>query len=243
MKLALIGGGDYGTKPEKPYNLKEIDEKIVILLGKAHPRLLFLSFTLKSNYTFGFMKKHFMELGAQCEHLCIDEFSKQKTVDGKFKRADIIYIGGGNTVYFMQLIKKFGLDKKIKESAEQGKVIAGRSAGAIIISSFGSSDSRHYKDSNIFTCVKGLGLFNVVLAPHYKGSGREQDMPRLLKTKKKFTAIGVDNQVALVISGDDFEIVKSNDSGNAYKMFYAGNEFKEILLNQKGKVVDLISKQ
>ena len=27
MKLVLIGGGDSGTVPGKPYNLKEIDEK------------------------------------------------------------------------------------------------------------------------------------------------------------------------------------------------------------------------
>ena len=42
MKFVLIGGGNYGTYPDQPYNLKEIDEKIVTLTGKLHPRLLFM---------------------------------------------------------------------------------------------------------------------------------------------------------------------------------------------------------
>ena len=47
MKLVLIGGGDYGNAPDKPYNLKEIDEKIVSLSNKPHPRLLFIGFNIK----------------------------------------------------------------------------------------------------------------------------------------------------------------------------------------------------
>ena len=35
MKLVLIGGGNYGTYPEQPYNLKKIDEKVALLSGKA----------------------------------------------------------------------------------------------------------------------------------------------------------------------------------------------------------------
>lgn len=243
MKLVLIGGGDYGTKPEKSYNLKEIDEATVKLTGKAHPRLLFLSFTIKSNFTFGCMKKHFMELGVQCEHLCFDEFSNQKTVDSKFKRADIVYIGGGNTVYFMQLIKKFGLDKKIIEAAEQNKVIAGRSAGAIIISDCGSSDSRKFKNSSIFTCVKGLGIFDVLLAPHYIGSGREQDIPRMLKNKKSKVAIGVDSVSALIVDGDNFEVISPDDKNWVYKCYYCGQDFVQKKLPKNGKVNDLIAKQ
>ena len=63
MKLVLIGGGNYGTYPDQPYNLREIDEKIKNLSAKAHPRLLFIGFTIRSNHTFGYMKKHYMELG------------------------------------------------------------------------------------------------------------------------------------------------------------------------------------
>ena len=220
MKLVLIGGGDSGTVPEKPYNLRRIDEKIVQLSSKAHPRLLFIGFTIRANHSFGMMKKRFMDLGAQCEYLSYLEFENQKTIDGKFKRADIVYIGGGNTMYFMSKLKKFGLDEKIKESASQGKIIVGKSAGAIIISSCGSSDSRHYKKANIFTCAKGLGLIDLFLAPHFSSSGRKNDMPRIMRNKKSKVAIGLDNQAALVIDDGHFEIINSGESAKAFKMFY-----------------------
>ena len=243
MKLVLIGGGDYGNAPDKPYNLKEIDEKIVELTNKAHPRLLFIGFNIRANHTFGFMKKHFMELGAQCEYLNYNEFSNQKTIDSKFKRADIVYIGGGNTMQFMSIMKKFGLDEKVKECANQGKVIAGRSAGAIIISAFGSSDSRHYKDKNIYTSAKGLGLINLFFAPHFSKTDRPNDMPRIMKSKKRLVAVGVDNQCALVIDDEKFEIVKSDDDAKVFKMFYDGDKFVVKHLEKFGNVDDLTAKQ
>ncbi|MBR3885773.1 MAG: Type 1 glutamine amidotransferase-like domain-containing protein [Clostridia bacterium] len=243
MKLVLIGGGDYGNAPEKPYNLKEIDEKIVELTNKAHPRLLFIGFNIRANHSFGFMKKHFMELGVQCEYLKYDEFSNQKTVDGKFKRADIVYIGGGNTMLFMMRMKQFGLDEKVREAANQGKVIAGRSAGAIIISAYGSSDSRHYKNKNIFTSAKGLGLVNLFFAPHFTKTERPDDMPRIMKNKKSLVAIGVDNQCSVVINDNEFEVVRSCKNSNAFKMFYKSNDFVMKKLEDFGKLEKLCSKQ
>lgn len=110
MRIVLIGGGDVGTTDNSPYNLKEIDETIVKLTGKAHPRILFFGFTERANFTFGAMKKNFMALGAQCEYLSYRDFLNTKTIESKFKRADAIYIGGGNTLTFMRDIKKYQLE-------------------------------------------------------------------------------------------------------------------------------------
>lgn len=239
MKLVLIGGGHYGTYPDQPYNLKAIDEKIVRLSAKAHPRLLFIGFTIRSNHTFGYMKKHYMELGVQCEHLCFNEFENQKTVDGKFKRADIIYIGGGNTISFMQKLRRFGLDSKIIESANQNKVIVGRSAGAIIISDAGSSDSRKYKSSNKYTCAKGLGILDIFLAPHYTDSERPDDMPRIMKKRKHQVAIGLDSCSALVVNGEEFETLSSSGGSDSYKIFYQNGNIVQYKLEKQGKLCDL----
>ena len=35
MKIVAIGGGDIGIVPEKPYNLKEIDDEVFALTKKA----------------------------------------------------------------------------------------------------------------------------------------------------------------------------------------------------------------
>ena len=243
MKLVLIGGGNYGTYPDQPYNLRLIDEKIVEMSGKAHPRLLFIGFTIRSNHTFGYMKKHYMELGVQCEHLSYNEFSNIKTVDGKFKRADIIYIGGGNTISFMQKLKRFGLDEKIKQSASQNKIIVGRSAGAIIISNAGSSDSRKYKNGKLFTCVKGLGLLNIFLSPHYTDSERSNNMFDMLKRNSNQVAVGLDSCSALVVNDDSYEILSTNEFSNAYKVYLNGSSVVQFKMTDNGKICDLLKKQ
>lgn len=242
MKLVLIGGGSFGIH-EKEYNLDVIDEKILELVEKSHPRLLFVGFNIRANRIFGALKKHMLEKGVQCEYLNYIEFDNQKTIDCKFKRADIIYLGGGNTIRYMQMIKKFKLDEKIKESVSQNKVLVGLSAGAIILSRFGSSDSRHYKNMNKFTSANGLGFLDIFLAPHFSNSGRKDDMPRIMKNKSNYVAIGLDELCALAINGENFELIQTNQDVCSYKMFYQNKEFIVQKLNSFGKVSDLLVKQ
>lgn len=243
MKLVLIGGGSFGNYEDSPYNLHEIDKKIISLSNKSHPRLLFIGFNIRANRIFGALKKQMLANNIQCEYLNYTEFENQKSIDCKFKRADIIYLGGGNTIDYMQKIRKFGLDKKLRESFNQDKVLVGLSAGAIILSKFGSSDSRHYKNENKFTSAKGLGFLDIFLAPHFTGSGREEDMPRIMKNKSKYVAIGLDELCALAVNGEDFELIQSNQDVCGYKMFYKNDEFIMRKLETCGKVSDLLIKQ
>ena len=243
MKLVLIGGGSYGVDENCPYNLKEIDEKIFSLANKKCPRLLFIGFNKKSDYYYSFIKKNFMKFGTQCEYLRFDEFNNQKTVDCKFKRADILYLGGGNTLFFMSKIKKFGLDIKITKFAEQGKVVAGISAGAIICAYAGCSDSRNYVDSEKCTCVKGLGLMDLIFAPHYSSSKRPKDMPRFMNKNKNKVAVCVDECGALVIDNDKYEFVKSQEGSCVYNCYYSNGEFIHEKLKETGFIFELIKKQ
>lgn len=243
MKLVLIGGGNYGNYESEPYNLDVIDEKIISLADKPHPRLLFIGFNIRANRIFGAIKKHMLEKGVQCEYLNYTEFENQKSIDCKFKRADIVYLGGGNTINYMKQIRRFGLDEKLRECFNQNKVLAGLSAGAIILSKFGSSDSWHYKNSNKFTSANGLGFLNVFLAPHFSNSGRKEDMPRIMKNKTKHVAIGLDNLAALVVNNDKFEIVKTHGNEFAGKMFYEKNKFVIKNLDCSGNLSDLLLKQ
>ena len=56
-------------------------------------------------------------------------------------------------------------------------------------------------------------------------------------------AIGVDNQCAVVINDDKFEVVRSCEDSNAFKMFYKSNDFVVKVLEDFGKVEKLTSKQ
>ena len=64
-----------------------------------------------------------------------------------------------------------------------------------------------------------------------------------MKNKKSLVAVGVDNQCALVINEEKFEVVKSNQEAKVFKMFYDGGEFDMKNLEDFGKVDDLTTKQ
>ncbi len=53
-------------------------------------------------------------------------------ISAKLQNSDIIYIGGGNTFYLLQELKKSGADKLIKKQVLLGKAYIGESAGAVV---------------------------------------------------------------------------------------------------------------
>ena len=174
MKLVAIGGGNYSLNDaEKPYNLDAIDDEIVKLANKKCPRLLYLGFNIRADYYFSNIKKIFMAKGCQCEYLRFSEFDNQKTVENKFKRADIIFLPGGNTLDYMKKIRKFGLGDYIKLASERGAVLAGISAGAIIYFDAGCSDSRksetvpkkYTKVNGVQLRVDHVGVLGVLAGP------------------------------------------------------------------------------
>ncbi len=86
--------------------------------------------------------------------------------------ADIVYVGGGNTLRMMKLWRRRGVDRMLMKAAADGTVLAGVSAGAICWCTAGVSDSRSFNAHDgtwPYIAVRGLGLINVLLSPHHDG--------------------------------------------------------------------------
>jgi len=88
------------------------------------------------------------------------------------KEYDVIYVCGGNTFVYLDRIRKTGLDKFIIDSVKSNRSIyVGVSAGSIVtgpdisIASWGSEGDSN--DINL-NDLKGLGLTNIVISPHYR---------------------------------------------------------------------------
>ncbi len=127
---------------------------------------------------------------------------------GKFDKADVIYVGGGDTVFMMESWRKTGLLPLIQDAYERGVVIAGLSAGAIcwfdeIYTDSASSGTEKY------ALREGLGwLKKGIISPHY--NHRMLDFDKIV-CYNDTRAIGLEDDCAIVV--EDGEIVGSVSSG------------------------------
>ncbi|MBQ8684688.1 MAG: peptidase E [Clostridia bacterium] len=132
-------------------------------------------------------------------------------MQGKFQKADMIYVGGGDTVFMLEEWKKSGLLPLILDAYERGVVIAGLSAGAICwFSDIYTDSAAALGEGDKYAMFKGLGVIKGVISPHY--NARTLDFDKIVCYNYD-RAYGIEDNAALVI--EDGEIVGSVTSGGS----------------------------
>ena len=118
------------------------------------------------------------------------------------READLIYVGGGSTLYLMRVWKKTGFDKILRNLAGRGKnvVLGGLSAGAICWFEGGFGDSVRRKGKNLLVGSKDLGLLSGICCPHYDDSKIKGAFKRYMVHQKNI-GIALENLSALEIRG------------------------------------------
>lgn len=103
-------------------------------------------------------------------NVCLLDISvaESNEITAKLLNSDIIYIGGGNTFYLLQELKRSGADKLIKKQVLLGKAYIGESAGAVVaapcIDYIEDMDKRDAAP-NLRDC-SALGLVDFYTLPH-----------------------------------------------------------------------------
>ena len=132
----------------------------------------------------------------------------------KFLKADVIYVGGGDTVFMMEHWKKTGMLERIEEAYGRGVPIAGLSAGAICWFSDIYTDSLKTENGAQYAMFKGLNWIKGIISPHY--GQRMLDFDKIVCYNYP-CAYGIEDNAALLI--EDGEIVGSLTSGGkAYRL-------------------------
>lgn len=231
MKLVLIGGGEIG-KSGYSYETREIDEEIVKFSGKENPNLLFIGFASSSSDSYyDLVKKVFSNLGCCCANLKRkNAVNNPDIVKNKISNADIIYIGGGDTLKLKEDIYQFGIDKLLKEAGDRGCVIAGISAGAILISKSGFSDSYILRgESCKYSFIDGLGFTDISICPHYhKYPNKDSELlDDVCNNKNKVYAL--EDCSALKIEDGNISVIRSRDSAKAYLISYKDKVIEKVI--------------
>ena len=237
-KIVAIGGGIIGKKGRDAVTRK-IDEEIVALTGKTNPSLLFVPTASEDSKSACFlMRKYFGgKLGCQTDNLLLlKEKYSQEELERKIFGADIIYVGGGNTLKMMTVWRKLGVDALLKTAFEKGIVLAGVSAGAICWFACGNSDSGNDADDKKLIKINGLNLIQALFCPHYDSEvHRQEDLKRMMKSVSKMPAIALENCSAIEIVDGKYRIIISQPVAKAYKIFWKKGIYhkEEIVLKEE----------
>ena len=210
--------------------LQPIVDKVVELSGVEKPNVLYIG-TASFDRTDKFLRfsKAFRDMGCDVRRL---DVSEDDTVPppGEMREsvvewAQVIQCSGGNTLHALIRWKEVGLDVLIKEASMKGTVLCGGSAGAgCWFSSFHTDSLRPDNNKNKehlrnklseeelsdwdFAKISGLGFVPAMLVPHFNATGtngmkRASDAKKMIREDPSTMAIGVDNNAALVVVGNE----------------------------------------
>lgn len=219
--IVAIGGGDLRTLATEP-----IDKEIIRLSGKSKPHALFVPTASSDSveYAEAFDRAYGASYGCDTDTLyLLGKAPPTQAVESKIWWADIIYVGGGNTLKMMRRWRRLGIDRLLKDAHERGAVLCGVSAGAISWFERGHSDSMSfYKPEGwSYIAVTGMGLLPGLACPHYNGDTggvpRRDDFHDMMR-RKGGRGIAIDNDCAIVFTDDGYKVVSTNETSGAYSL-------------------------
>ena len=193
--LLLEGGAEFGGRMRDP------DLKAIELAGgfDAPIRIIPTAAAPDNNHQRAGNNgiRWFQSLGAK-DVISVPLLSKiraeDKSLAQSLREARLIYMLGGFTHYLGQTLKDSLVWQAAVEAYQNGAVIAGSSAGAMVMCQF-------YYDPGAGRVHAGLNLVaNSLVLPHHDTFGKNW-APKLLKKVPEVTLIGIDEQTGLLNDG------------------------------------------
>lgn len=151
-------------------------------------------------------------------------------IKNKFQKADLIYVGGGNTLFMIESWKESGLLDLILDAYNREIIICGLSAGAICWFKDIYTDSLdNEKNKDIpYSMAKGLGLIDGVISPHY--NERNKDFDEIVSNNYK-EAIGIENNSMIEIIDGKITSSISSQGFNSYRIVNNSEELSKEIIN------------
>jgi len=162
--MIILNGGSYYPESEA------IDRYWISRIEKNAPIAFIPSAAVNSQESyFEFFHANMQKYGLS-NLISVDLYSDWSDI----KKAEVIYIGGGNTYKLIDIMRKSGFGEYLKKERDS-HIIIGNSAGAVVL----GRDIRSSNDADIIGIgdTGGLDLVDFSICPHYTG----RQKPRLEK--------------------------------------------------------------
>ena len=206
-KIVAIGGGGFTHESDNT-----LDQFFLDQCSKKKIKLGFLATASKDDVKkISLFYKKFENKNLELSH-----FNLTQKIDGFpswILNKDIIYVGGGNTSFMLDIWRKNSLDKIFKKAYENGIVLAGVSAGAGCWFDWILSDSV----GPGLKPLKGISLISGSCTPHSSEEKRINQFELNIKNGELPPGLAIDDGVAvLFIDGKPSEVYSSRKNHKAY---------------------------
>ena len=219
--IVAIGGGDLRTLATRP-----IDVEIIALSGGSRPNTLFIPTASSDSveYWEGFDWAYRENYGCDTDVLYLLSVSpSREAIAEKIERADIIYVGGGNTLKMMRRWRRLGVDDLIRSAYAQGSGAVRSGARARSAGSSGATAIRCRSTALTtggYIAVTGMGLLRGLACPHYNGDTagvpRRQDFHEMMK-RKRGDGLAIDNDCAVAFTSDGYRLIAASpEAGSVF---------------------------
>ena len=206
-KIIAIGGGGFTHQLDE-----SLDQFVLDQSKKEIKNLGFLATASKDDkYKINLFYRRFENTKSKLSNFDltkdISDFSKW------IHNQDLIYIGGGNTHYMLEIWKKNNLIPIFRDAYRKGIILSGVSAGAVCWFDWILSDSVDHG----FNPLRGINLISGSCTPHSSNIARLNQFEKDINTNKLPQGIAIDDGVAVVfIDGKPTEVYSSRKNHKAY---------------------------
>ena len=206
-KIIAIGGGGFTHQLDTG-----LDQFVIDQSKKTKNKIGFLATASKDDENkINLFYKRYQNTQSELSH-----FNLTSALDGFSEwiiNKDIIYIGGGNTVFMLNIWKKNKLESIFKNAYEKGIILSGVSAGAVCWFDWILSDSA----GPGFNPLRGINLISGSCTPHSSNFERINQFESDIKNNKLPQGIAIDDGVAVVfVDEKPTEVYSSRKNHNAY---------------------------
>jgi cyanophycinase len=198
--VALVGAGEFLP------GMADFDRDLLASIGRARPRVAILPTASAPDGEAIFRRwadlgvEHFSRLGAEVEPVLVrtraeadDEAAAQALGE-----ADLIYLSGGKPRHLRQVLAGSFVGAALRAAHERGAVIAGCSAGAMILGCRQPEFRRGLLPWPL-RWGTGLGLLGeIAVLPHYDAWPEPMVALMALQAPRGVTVFGIDEDTAVV---------------------------------------------
>ena len=206
-KIIAIGGGGFTHQLDQ-----SLDQFVIDKLKRINNKIGFLATASKDDEKkISLFYKRFENTEFELSH-----FNLTANIDGFSEwimSKDLVYIGGGNTVFMLEIWRKNKLENIFKDAYEKGIILSGISAGAVCWFDWILSESV----GSGFNPLRGINLISGSCTPHSSNIKRINQFESDIKNNKLPQGIAIDDGVAVVfIDGKPTEVYSSRKNHTAY---------------------------